>query len=44
MRTQENRYSSARVIEMDVKVSINVKNILLNSIAGLLKGLNNFLL
>ena len=38
MRTQENRHSSARVIEMDVKVSINVRNILLNSIAGLLRG------
>ena len=42
MRTQENRYSSARVIEMDVKVSINVKNILLNSIAGLPVGVRMY--
>lgn len=38
------RHSSGRVMEMDVKIFMNVRNILLNSIAGLLKGPNNFLL
>ena len=37
------RHSSGRLMEMHVKIFMNVRNILLNSIAGLLKGPNNFL-